>query len=83
MVHTAFEAQVMKAPDAPALFFDATTLTYAQVNARANRAVLLLWAGCIGAALFVAMIPAFLGLLVALPVLGHATWHLYKRAIAG
>lgn len=30
----------------------------------------------------VAMLPAFLGLLVVLPVLGHATWHLYRRAIA-
>lgn len=29
-----------------------------------------------------AMIPFFLGLLVVLPVLGHATWHLYRRAIA-
>ncbi|MGI9388100.1 MAG: DUF2189 domain-containing protein, partial [Methyloligellaceae bacterium] len=26
-------------------------------------------------------IPAFLGLLVVLPVLGHATWHLYRRAV--
>ena len=26
---------------------------------------------------FVALMPMFLGLLVALPVLGHATWHLY------
>lgn len=29
-----------------------------------------------------AMVPMFLGLLVVLPVLGHATWRLYKRAIA-
>ncbi len=29
-----------------------------------------------------ALLPAFLGLLVVLPVLGHATWHLYRRAIA-
>ena len=28
-----------------------------------------------------AMLPAFLGLIVVLPVLGHATWHLYKRAV--
>jgi uncharacterized membrane protein len=28
------------------------------------------------------MLPAFLGLLVALPVLGHATWHLYRRVVA-
>ena len=29
-----------------------------------------------------ALVPAFLGLLVVLPVLGHATWHLYRKAIA-
>ncbi|WP_421992784.1 DUF2189 domain-containing protein [Qipengyuania sp.] len=49
---------------------------------RANRGVLLLWAGLVAIALFVAMIPAFLGLLVVLPVLGHATWHLYRRTVA-
>jgi uncharacterized membrane protein len=26
--------------------------------------------------------PYFLGLVVTLPVLGHATWHLYRRIIA-
>jgi uncharacterized membrane protein len=41
-----------------------------------------LWAAIIAAVLFAAMIPAFLGLLVALPVLGHATWHLYRGAVA-
>jgi uncharacterized membrane protein len=30
---------------------------------------------------FIAMLPLFLGLLVVMPVLGHATWHLYKRAL--
>jgi uncharacterized membrane protein len=30
----------------------------------------------------VALAPFFLGLLVVLPVLGHATWHLYIRGIA-
>ena len=28
-----------------------------------------------------AMLPMFIGLVVAMPILGHATWHLYKRAI--
>ena len=37
--------------------------------------------GIISALLFAAMIPAFLGLFVVLPVLGHATWHLYRRAV--
>jgi uncharacterized membrane protein len=31
---------------------------------------------------FVAFVPMFLGLLVVLPVLGHATWHLYKAVVA-
>ena len=46
-----------------------------------NKFVMGLWAVIIAATLFLAMIPAFLGLLVALPVLGHATWHLYRRAL--
>lgn len=29
----------------------------------------------------IALAPAFLGLLIVLPVAGHATWHLYRRAI--
>jgi uncharacterized membrane protein len=49
---------------------------------QANRVVLLAWAAFIALALFVAMIPAFAGLLVALPVLGHATWHLYRRTVS-
>jgi uncharacterized membrane protein len=46
-----------------------------------NRPVMMAWALIIAVLLFVAMIPAFLGLLIALPVLGHATWHLYRRAV--
>ncbi len=46
-----------------------------------NFAVMLGWAAIIAALLFVAMLPGFLGLLVALPVLAHATWHLYVRAV--
>lgn len=49
---------------------------------RRNFVVMLGWAALIAALLFVAMLPGFLGLLVALPVLGHATWHLYLRAVA-
>ncbi len=48
---------------------------------RLNLKVMLTWAAVIAGLLFVAMIPAFLGLFVVLPVLGHATWHLYRRAI--
>ncbi len=50
---------------------------------RSNTFVMLAWAVLIAALLFAAMIPAFLGLMIVLPVLGHATWHLYRRVVAG
>ena len=40
------------------------------------------WAAVIGVLLIVSALPYFLGLLVTLPVLGHATWHLYRRVVA-
>ena len=46
-----------------------------------NLPVMLLWAAVIAALLFLGMIPYFLGLFVVLPILGHATWHLYRRAL--
>jgi uncharacterized membrane protein len=36
----------------------------------------------VGLITLLALLPMFAGLLIALPVLGHATWHLYKRATA-
>lgn len=43
----------------------------------ANPVVMLGWAAFIAGALLLAMLPAFLGLLVVLPWLGHASWHVY------
>ena len=40
------------------------------------------WAAVIVVLLAVSAIPYFLGLVVTLPVLGHATWHLYRRIVA-
>jgi uncharacterized membrane protein len=48
---------------------------------RANRTVMLGWALLLAVALGLAMAPLFLGLFVVLPVLAHATWHLYRRAM--
>ncbi|MBY6218704.1 DUF2189 domain-containing protein [Qipengyuania aquimaris] len=48
----------------------------------ANFGVLLLWAVIIAAALGAAILPFFLGLFLVLPVLGHATWHLYRRTVS-
>lgn len=46
-----------------------------------NKAPMLLWGLIIAVLSFVAMIPFFLGMLVVFPVLGHASWHLYRRAV--
>ena len=40
------------------------------------------WAAVIVVLLIVSALPYFLGLLVTLPLLGHATWHLYRRIVA-
>lgn len=48
---------------------------------RENPAVMLGWGAFIAVLLFVGMVPGFLGLFVVLPLLGHASWHLYRRAI--
>jgi uncharacterized membrane protein len=40
------------------------------------------WAALIVVLLAVSAMPYFLGLIVTLPVLGHTTWHLYRRIIA-
>ncbi|GAB2185910.1 DUF2189 domain-containing protein [Roseibium sp. LAB1] len=39
------------------------------------------WAFVVTAVLIVSMAPAFLGLIVSLPILGHTTWHLYKKCV--
>jgi uncharacterized membrane protein len=43
-----------------------------------NPVPMLVWAAMIAALTFVALLPAFLGLFLVLPLLGHATWHLYR-----
>ncbi len=46
-----------------------------------NFGVLMVWAFMISAIMFVAMVPLLLGLFIAMPVLGHATWHLYRKLL--
>ena len=43
-----------------------------------NPGAMALWGVVVVAILALAMLPAFTGLIVALPWLGHATWHLYR-----
>lgn len=44
----------------------------------ANLPVMFVWAAFIAIVLFCAMLPGLFGVLVALPWLGHASWHVYE-----
>ena len=48
---------------------------------RRNPATMIGWGVRVAAILALGAIPLFVGLMVALPVLGYATWHLYTRAV--
>ncbi|HZP08069.1 DUF2189 domain-containing protein [Methyloceanibacter sp.] len=39
------------------------------------------WGLIVAGSLLLGSIPAFLGLIVVVPVLGHATWHLYRKVV--
>jgi uncharacterized membrane protein len=46
-----------------------------------NPKTMALWGLIVAIALFVGSIPFLLGLAVVMPILGHATWHLYRRLV--
>jgi uncharacterized membrane protein len=46
-----------------------------------NPRPMLAWAAVIALLVIVALMTVFVGLIFVLPVLGHATWHLYRRAV--
>jgi uncharacterized membrane protein len=47
----------------------------------ANPVTIALWGLIVAVALVVGSLPFFVGLAVVMPVLGHATWHLYRRVV--
>ncbi|NVO55573.1 DUF2189 domain-containing protein [Rhodobacteraceae bacterium B1Z28] len=49
----------------------------------ANMPVMLGWGVFVAALTFLSMVPWFLGLLIVLPLLGHASWHLYRQITQG
>lgn len=48
---------------------------------RTNPFVMAVWALTIAVLLFLGSLPLLIGLAVVLPVLGHASWHLYRRVV--
>jgi uncharacterized membrane protein len=49
----------------------------------ANPGVMALWGLIVAVGLVLGSLPLFVGLVVILPVLGHATWHLYRKVVPG
>jgi uncharacterized membrane protein len=47
----------------------------------ANPTVMIIWCVVIGILTGISLLSGFLGLIFVLPVIGHATWHLYRRAV--
>lgn len=48
----------------------------------ANPGPMLAWGLIVAGGLVLGSIPLFIGLAIVMPVLGHATWHLYRRVVA-
>ncbi len=47
----------------------------------ANPIPMGIWGFVIAGTLFIGALPVFIGLAVALPVIGHAAWHLYRKVV--
>jgi uncharacterized membrane protein len=61
---------------------DAVTAIITSVRSvLANPLAMAAWGFTVVALLVIGSIPFLFGLAVAMPVLGHATWHLYRRVV--
>ena len=47
----------------------------------ANPLIMAVWGIIVAASLLVGSLPFFVGLSVVLPVLGHTTWHIYRKVV--
>jgi uncharacterized membrane protein len=47
----------------------------------ANPVPMAVWGVIVAAGLVIGSIPLFLGLIIVMPVLGHSTWHLYRKVV--
>ena len=59
----------------------AAIITSVRVSAMNVKAISA-WGLIVAGGLALGAVPLFLGLIVVMPILGHATWHLYRRVVA-
>jgi len=63
---------------------DVGTVTAIQTSVRAflaNPMTMTIWGFIVASLLVIGSVPFFVGLAVVMPVLGHATWHLYRKVV--
>jgi uncharacterized membrane protein len=63
---------------------DVSAMTAVQTSIRvvqANPRTMAAWGLIVAGSLAVGCIPFFVGLAIVMPVLGHATWHLYRKVV--
>lgn len=58
-----------------------TAVTTSLKVSRENPGAVAAWGLIVAGLLFLGSLPLFLGLAFVLPILGYATWHLYRRAV--
>lgn len=64
---------------------DIGVVTAVQTSARAvlkNPKTMAMWGLIVAGALTIGCLPLFVGLAIVMPVLGHSTWHLYRKVVA-
>ena len=61
---------------------DSVTAVVTSVNAvLRNKPAIVVWVACIVAAVAIGFATALVGLVVTMPLIGHATWHAYRETI--
>jgi uncharacterized membrane protein len=66
------------------LDLNVTVLTAVKTSIKAviaNPVIMAVWGVIVASSLLVGSLPAFVGLCIVLPVLGHSTWHLYRKIV--
>ena len=80
---TAFSVGVVSFPLVLDRHVDAARAIVTSVRAvAANPVTMAAWGLIIAVSLVLASLPLFVGLIVVMPVLGHASWHLYRNVVA-
>jgi len=59
-----------------------TAMVTSVKSVQKNPWVMMLWAALIAVGIGISLLSLFVGLIVIVPILGHATWHLYRRVIS-